>query len=1363
MSQSSEATETARVTRSSTNPRRRVRTSENDTLKTSAPRRKRSKISADQFQPRVSTEHVDAIVEVEAPPQANGVHHHQRHASTNEMDVVVRGKKPATKRAMRGDGATVLTSNKCYSVRLLPSTPKELRQEGVEYRGSLDRNGRALAVTREKAIIWEYHAHNTASTPRVFDIPFAVKAREELPFGALVPTGGVSSTDSGLMLISATTGKVVYYESIDRETSIGRFQQKDNSVEGNLGLYSGEKLVDIVSAEHAGFVVLLDSGRTAQVALRDAQGKAKVTVNFLRVTEPASGSFFGSFKGLLSSDYKKDVAAVHTRPLRARGQMQAVSLTEGGEILTWELDWSGRSEYQATAQIRDHVIAELRLLGIPELEGRVEKLAALDFAILDKPIIGDGNEVAVVSGETHQPLDLMVLLSVGGKSMHNYAVAALTLSGSQVVVHNVKYITKYHGRPQRRPKLIVPKPEHSIFVVFEDATVLLATREPTVDSPEAQLITSYIAPAPFEETIFLRQGKNLAAQDVSAELTRGGSQASCISFVKSAGLVRYSSFDVHSLPGGCKLSAKTQIEEAVFYGTLQQDNIIDFSITGGERQPLQDVEAAALEISDEILRADTAPQYISFISQSPPSMEQGLATKGRALKALAGHLRRSYPALPKSTMWRLLWDAERVAAGQQLWITFEEHVAATSIGEKRKATLLDEICTWFKEEQFQFRSEFANEDPVRKFFIGGLHHLERVLGNVKLFLSDLKADETEHKADEILKLANQANDVWYRGLDAAFVFRGESAADYGILSEHLTDGVLTDPVEYQDLPEFWTSTDRLINCTTQIAELSRDFASSYFGMNALDANGDALAAELARANIDLAKLLCLQSQEAVNWRKSRPGRQDQELAVTYQKRYAELRYDALRSLAGVGQSVAGMELAEKWRDMKTLTDMVVAEDQYLVDCAGNTSLGAAEREKAKQGLKELKVQIRSHFEKFGEAWSEPFFECMFHEGQIGAKLESAQKEWPAALKIWLRKADWRGKLCWINDVVAGSDFSHASEVLQREGGKEEEVWAKKVELSLGRLAMLAAEEDSAADQQIIRGGAVQPVTLSEQKSADPITQALKLIESQGRLDAHILSTRIGSLDRDAEILNVMNRYSTHLDAGLVTHHTLLENGLNAVIDHRVLSIEQLVDVLTLIDMSDSSSPDGIPEGGNFSLALQAIEAAIPTGLTSEDADVLSALVWKRMYIYDDWNSLARKMSRKKVDAQRLEVLQDTALWSTVRRGMEEKIFTPEGHRISLPSEVLGLGCREADYRHRKDLGDDMLGELVREEKVMDEILVGLVGDCGLEGLVGDCVNGVAAELKAERANTNGNGHMNGYANGHVNGHAGKGEEDEMMF
>ena len=68
-------------------------------------------------------------------------------------------------RALKGDGATVLAQNHVYSVKLLPSTPVELRKEGLEYRGSVY-NGSgsgssvhqhlALAVTKDKAYVWDY-------------------------------------------------------------------------------------------------------------------------------------------------------------------------------------------------------------------------------------------------------------------------------------------------------------------------------------------------------------------------------------------------------------------------------------------------------------------------------------------------------------------------------------------------------------------------------------------------------------------------------------------------------------------------------------------------------------------------------------------------------------------------------------------------------------------------------------------------------------------------------------------------------------------------------------------------------------------------------------------------------------------------------------------------------------------------------------------------------------------------------------------------------------------------------------------------------------------------------------------------------
>ena len=158
-----------------------------------APRRKRSKLSEDSYAPtRESVETgnaADGAAMNGHPRESMGRREERTPAMSVDTELPVRGSKKTgtVKRVMKGDGAMVLAMNKFYNVKLLPSTPKELRKQGVEFRGSLLPDQHlALAITREKAYVWDYTSHAPATGARVFDVPFSANGGELLPFGALV-------------------------------------------------------------------------------------------------------------------------------------------------------------------------------------------------------------------------------------------------------------------------------------------------------------------------------------------------------------------------------------------------------------------------------------------------------------------------------------------------------------------------------------------------------------------------------------------------------------------------------------------------------------------------------------------------------------------------------------------------------------------------------------------------------------------------------------------------------------------------------------------------------------------------------------------------------------------------------------------------------------------------------------------------------------------------------------------------------------------------------------------------------------------------------------------------------------------------
>ncbi|KAF2210058.1 hypothetical protein CERZMDRAFT_113515 [Cercospora zeae-maydis SCOH1-5] len=1306
---------TERATRSTTarNPRRRARQSDNDTLQKAAPRRKRSKITNETYAPRDSTEgrppeivsdtkidEIDGAGETNsvvngsidghtyegvgsAKVNGNGHHRHGRTGSATpvlDVEMPVRGKKGTVKRLHRSDGTTVLCSNECYSVKLLPSTPKELKKEGLDYRGSILGN-HALAITQEKALVWDYTAHVAASNVRTFNMPFSTRG-ESLPFGALVPSNGISHLDLGLVLVSADTGKVVFYESLDRATSLGMFQAKRASVDGTIPLSGTEVVADIVPAAYATFVVTLSSGRIVSLTLKDMTGMPKVQSQFLKIEEVSSGGVFGSFSGFLKSNYRKDLAAVRTKDM-ARGVVQVVGLTAKAEVLLWELEWSGRSLYISSHELKEAIVKELKDATSPEFAGQADHAVALDFAIADKE--SAGNSQTLVSAGSEQSLDLFILLRIGSSDMTQYAVVEVSLPGDGS--HNIERVHQLRSYSSDRPlsqhqkaRLVVPKPGHSFYAVFEDAAVVAATVDLVDDSPEAQLHASYLQQDPFEDAIRLGSGKDLAFLGVCEESPRG-THASAIAFVRGAGLLRISAAEITS-----------------------------------------------------ILRADTA--FANVISPTPASMEVALATKAKALKALVTFVTKTYPALPRSTMWQLLWDAEKLAAAQQLWLAFEEHVALTIKGEKRKATVMDELAAWFERDfDFYQRPELANEIAVRRFFACGLHCMERLLTNLRLLLQNFY-DQEECPPQEGLKRVIQADDIWLRALETVFNFRSENCADYGILPELIDDGILIDKAEYVDLPEFWTSSVKLVDNTLKVADLSRDLTQKCYEPEELDADGHAMVNDIADNNARLVQIYCLQAQESINWYSSRLEKRQQELADKMRQEYDQERYTQFRKLASVGRAESGMLLAEKYRDMDTLADMIIAEDQYLHEYSQEHD---ADKTQIAQFSADLHSKIQRYFRKYQKAWSDAFFNKLFASSSLGAKLLRAQKEWKEPLAEYLRGHPGRAKLCWINDITAESDYAHASQALAEcAQAQETKLWSKKVELSLSKLALLAAEEAGTVPSSESKTNGAFKMQRSPQDE-------LAILQVQERVFKHFTPEIQLSVDEDAELVNCMDKYGRQLDRNSALWG-VLEHGIATILRHGILEVEELIDTLTLMSVVIDSASDDNLQGSETLQALIALEAAA-SSLPPSRFETLLALIWKRAYIYDDWNSPDLQINKKQSDEERKGAIQFSTLWQTFHHVLEAEITTkPDAQvRILMPSKCVGAACQPEDLSYRFP-EPDILDLIINELRIQDEILSKFVTDRGLDAIA----------AQAERDNMN--GHVNGL-NGYLH-HEDEGEEEE---
>lgn len=1283
---------------------------------------------------------------------ANGVKGRQVSGTPapGEMDIPFRGPRGSLKRALRADGATVLTQNANYTVKMLPSTPKELKREGLDYRGSLcATTSQALAITREKAFVWDYTAHTAVSSVKALDLPSSVRAGELLPFGALVTSG--STTDTGLVLIAPSSGKIVFHESFERATSMGLFQERKEGVEGALaGIFSGEAIVDFVSADAAGFIVLLSSGRVAHLSLRDAQGKPKIQSRILSSTEHFTGGIFGSIKGLLgTAAWRQAVTAVRTRSLE-RGQVQVLALVEKGELRVWDLDWSGRYDYKANIDFRDALMTEFKDLQPVESQAHVEELAVLDFAILERA--GGSEKMEIATSTTDKPLEVLLLVRVGSADIQSCFLAELALAGPKCTISRVLEVRGYldSASTTTKPRLQVPKPGHTAYVVLQNTTFLVALSDAGSD-PEAQLHeASYVAPEAFEDAIHLRRDKDLAFLQAAAEDGRSSKDSSCIMFVMSAGLVRITATNANDDPERSSIPVKSRIEQAIFYGT-QDGNILDLSRRPPQDDSLDEVEEAAMAISDEILRSGS-----TFIHMPPRSIEANLNKRGQALEALANHLRKTYPPLSRKTRWQLLSDAEKIAAGKALWPKFEAQLVDAS-KDKRRSTLLHEISQWLQQAHpFDLLSEQVGpDDQVRTLFVTQLGRLEKLLPWARQILQALQ-DDGKQSSENMLRLISEANDIWLCCLEMVFDFRANNADSYGIRPSTLEEGILNDPADAVGITEFWTSSDAMLKEVVKMTTLSRDSAELNFDTDQL-ATPSGYLSKIALENSRLVQLCCLIYRERITWCYSRDSAKYQDQAHKLESAFETMRYQQTRALAEVGQTEAGLKLAEKYGDMHTLTEMIVGESQYLLE--NRETCLPSEAPLIDAELEKISSRVKKYFEQYGDAWSNAFFGVGFSGGQAGNMLAEGQAKWGRYLSQYLHNEQARAKICWINDITKYQDFRHACADLSHAGEEQETgLWNKKVELSMAKLAMLAACEGD--------GGPDNP---NREEFLRLSREGLKLVEVQERLYRHILPEILHCIDYDAEVQVAVERFAS----GVKKHPTLvqlLRAGLSKLLAHKTLPLEELIDVLTLMEHVTTVNDETDLHGLEMFEALVALNAAAPS-LSPKRFDTLLKVVWKRAFLADDWEKIGAEAT-KRSDHDVRAVLARTVLHRTLFAARNNNLIsTAEGSyvRTLQPGETLGAGCEPGDVApgfFGREFLDDVLGENVR----MDRALEAAIGAHGLDGWWADIEANVdfvlqsRAEMEMESAKASReeaesvDGHGSG-VNGLTNGIKVEDEED----
>lgn len=1011
------------------------------------------------------------------------------------------------------------------------------------------------------------------------------------------------TNDYGVVAIAPSSGKITFWENIDNAEARSMYPQRHQGVDGSVKLYSGEVITDLIDIEHAGFILNFSSGRLAQLTLRDSQGRPHVSTTILNGPNGSSSSSLFSLRGLLSGAIRKTIASVKARPSDTKGQMEVITTTKNGVFHLWDLSWSGQQIFKHEVDVHDEVLSAVQAGISAELRGQTD-VQVLDFAI---------SEQARKLGS----VNCLLLVALFGRHTVEYSLLELDLTGSEGTVNRTIPIKTFHQ--ERLPteptgSLLVPQPGHTAFIQFPGAVVVASLAQPE-ETPDTQLLAdSGRSNLPFQDAVYFREELNVLVCGLStAGTTRKERKATALIFVQGAGILQFSAqppnlddVNVERL----KVTARSKLEQGTFFSS-KPGNVLDFSVRSRFTFSEEETAQAALDVSLGIISSS-----YDYLDKVTSSMDEQFKTRAAALRTLMSSLRSDYPALPFLTKWRLLWHAEKLAAAHKLWNWYEAKLQDQQKhpdAYPEKVLMSDIIKAMHERYKTPINPDLGETDPVRQYFLRDIDSIGVLIPWGWNFLRTFYMKEGGKEQPAVMQRLSEGSDVMLVTLETAFEFRRTNIEFYGLDVDSLDDSILKPGQGYEELPVFWTSSHNIVSSVRSLVDVGRNLAVE----NYEEGLQETLSQKIAKDNPRMVRIGCRTHIERFQWSLEQADEKSRDNGRILRDEWNnKVRPEHICGLMELGLANEGMNLAEHYRDMPTLVNLVWDETLWL------------EKEKAEMRskmeiaestvkLKKIKERISRYFDTYGDEWAEAFYLKHIKEGKAAQMFEPEHLSQPALSKF-LRADPSRARLRWVNEVSGEQDYEAAAEALFETATKQEtNVWCNKVELSLCKLAMLCQKEE--------KPGQAQPSKSHEPSKAEKIREKnFKIVQDQWEyatvqslLYDHLSTTFERALDDAVAVDLLMEEYGKGPIEGRPAHRTLLREGFENLIHHKVLDPALMIDILTLMNDTGDKEPTSVIQSNEFTFALRVL-AANWHSIHRTTRDGLLKLIWKRLCNKDNW-------------------------------------------------------------------------------------------------------------------------------------------------
>jgi nuclear pore complex protein Nup133 len=1057
---------------------------------------------------------------------------------------------------------------------------------------------------------------------------FGLNTHEHLPLGAIVRNG--PTNDFGVVALAPSTGKITFWENIDSADARSLYPQRQQGVDGFVRLISGETIIDLVDIEHAGHVLVFSSGRLAQLTLRDSQGRPSVATTFLSSPNGSNGWSL-SFKGLLGGSVRKTIASVKARTSQSKGHMEVISATRSGLFQTWDLSWSGQHSHQRDVDVHEQILSAVQADETPETRSQ-QDVQVLDFAIMEQQ-------------QNQDVVGLLVLVALSGRQSMDYFLLELDLTRTGSTISRAIPIRNFH-QPQLAKEpigtLLLPQPGHTAYVQFPGAVFVTSLAQPE-ESPETQLLADSGRPTlPFQDTVYLHSDVTLAgaALEVSSRKDR---KANALLFVQEFGLLQISApppttddEDFHRL----KVTARSKLEQATFFSAIT-GNIIDFSVKSRFSFSEEETAHAALTISAGILSSS-----YDYLEQVTSSMDDQFRKRAFALHNLISQLQSDHVPLSFKAKWRLLWHAEKLAAAHKLWNWYQEKLQehqAHPDAYREKVLMSDIIRALNERFKTAINTEVGETDTIRNFFLKDVDSVGILIPWGWFYLRSFFMKDGSKEQPSVMQRLSEGTDVMLVTLETAFQFRQANIELYGLDPDSLDDSILKPTLGYDLLPNFWTSTHNIVSSVRSLVDVGRNLAIDNYD----EGYQDALALKIGADNPRLVKLGCQTHIERFQWALEQSDEQMIDTGRSLKDEWDnKVRPVHLMGLMEIGLATDGMTLAEQYRDMPTLVNLIWEESTWLETEKANTR-SKMEQAESTVKLNRLKERITRYFETYGDDWAGAFYSKYINENQAAQLFMKEYLNQPALTKF-LRADPSRVRLAWINEVGGEKNYEGAAIALYEAGKQETNSWCQRVELSMAKLAMLCKKEANPDhDQQPPADPRAEKpkAARARENMYKSVEQQLEFTKIQEEVYQRLLPIITGALDDDGAVELLMTEFGQGRLKDRPAHQEILKQGFESLVHHRVIDPALMIDILTLMNADDSEEGTTLLGGDEFIYAFKTLIVSWHN-IHRTTRDGLLKLVWKRLCLKDDWATI--NDTKEATDSQLNDAMSHTAVAWTFR-------------------------------------------------------------------------------------------------------------------